>query len=68
MKEYKAPPTPTPPVLADLASELSEYDAQEPIPATTATATHTSTEEFGGGAKEFLEFLEQDLPKPDVHH
>lgn len=70
MKAFSAPSAPKPPSNpTDLASELSAYDAAEPILAGSATAkAKTSVEESGAGAQEFLELLEADLPKPDHHH
>jgi F-type H+-transporting ATPase subunit h len=72
VRSYNAPTPPTAPQLpSDLAAELSKFDAQEPTigqsaaPAQTAAA---STEEGGEGVKEYLAFLEQDLPKADKHH
>jgi len=68
VKEYSAPSPPKAPALpSDLASELAQYDAEEPVLADSAPTTH-ATEEVSGGAKEFLAFLEQDLPKPEAHH
>lgn len=70
VKTYSAPPKPQAPELpSDLAGELSKYDASEPTLAETTNATPAaSEEEFAGGAKEFLAFLEKDLPKPVHHH
>ncbi|KAF9444946.1 hypothetical protein P691DRAFT_676644 [Macrolepiota fuliginosa MF-IS2] len=68
VKQFNLPPTPkAPAVPADLASELSTYDAAEPSVA-TAPVTSASSEEGNGGADEFLNFLEQDLPKVVHHH
>jgi F-type H+-transporting ATPase subunit h len=58
---------------SDLTAELSKFDATEPVLAsasTTADVTTSATAEEGvaGGAKEYLEFLEKDLPKADAHH
>ncbi|KZS95438.1 hypothetical protein SISNIDRAFT_483671 [Sistotremastrum niveocremeum HHB9708] len=70
VKSYSAPSPPKPPAVpADLAAELSKYDAEEPDLAESVTTTVTSAEEgTSGGAKEFLAFLEQDLPKREAHH
>ena len=73
VKAFSTPSTPTPPPNpADLASELSAYDAQEPdVAAPTSGATAAAgavADEVGTGAKEFLAFLEKDLPKPEAHH
>jgi len=72
VKNYSAPSTPKAPELpSDLAGELSKYDATEPTLAESPKAASTSThedEELSGGAKEFLAFLEKDLPKPVHHH
>ncbi|KAJ3565677.1 hypothetical protein NP233_g7485 [Leucocoprinus birnbaumii] len=71
VKQFTLPPKPqAPAVPADLASELSSYDAAEPTIA-TATSTGSSAgglEENGGGADEFLEVLVADVPKPDHGH
>ncbi|EJD04767.1 uncharacterized protein FOMMEDRAFT_27085 [Fomitiporia mediterranea MF3/22] len=66
------PKAPSPPT--DLASELAAYDAQEPslssVSSTSSGAAASSEipDESGAGAKEFLSFLEADLPKPEAHH
>jgi len=53
----------------DLASELAAYDAAEPTAATvSATVEADATSVGGGGAEDFLTFLEQDLPKPVHDH
>ncbi|EKM76201.1 hypothetical protein AGABI1DRAFT_102489 [Agaricus bisporus var. burnettii JB137-S8] len=68
VKQFSLPPSPqAPAVPADLASELSAYDAVEPTTAsaTTASASGEGTE---GGAEQFLGFLEQDLPTKSAHH
>ena len=63
------PPTPKAPALpADLASELSAYDASEPTVAAEPKVAETTTEAAGAGAEAFLEALEVDLPKADAHH
>ena len=68
VKNFSAPPAPKPPVLpADLASELSAYDATEPVVGESKATT--STETVGTGAEQFLSFLEADEPKAaDAHH
>lgn len=68
MKQFALPPAPqAPTVPADLASELSTYDASEPSIASAPAPA--SGEEANGGADEFLSFLEQDLPKVEhAHH
>ena len=69
VKNYSSPPTPKAPLLpADLASELTAYDAAEPTIADTAAPTSASEESGAGGADAYLAFLEQDLPKPVHHH
>jgi len=71
VKTYSAPPTPKAPELpSDLAGELSKYDATEPTLAESPKASSSAVEEgeLSGGAKEFLAFLEKDLPKPVHHH
>jgi F-type H+-transporting ATPase subunit h len=74
VKSYAAPAAPQAPTLpSDLTAELSKFDATEPVLAsasTTADVTTSATAEEGvaGGAKEYLEFLEKDLPKADAHH
>ncbi len=68
VKNYALPPTPQAPTLpADLAGELSAWDAAEP---TVATAAKPATEEPAGptGAEQFLAFLEADEPKHDEAH
>ncbi|WWC67730.1 uncharacterized protein I206_101642 [Kwoniella pini CBS 10737] len=71
VRSYSAPKPPSAPTLpSDLASELSKFDAEEPViggssPKSSAT---TSTTEAGESADDYLKFLEQDLPKKDAHH
>ncbi|KAI0641003.1 ATP synthase complex subunit H-domain-containing protein [Trametes meyenii] len=68
VKAYALPPTPQVPTLpADLASELSAYDAAEP---TFAAAAKPVEEVSSGptGADAFLSFLEADEPKVEAHH
>ncbi|TFK47150.1 hypothetical protein OE88DRAFT_1666445 [Heliocybe sulcata] len=70
VKPFSAPSAPKAPALpADLASELSAYDAQEPIkePAASVAQAAHSTEEAGAGAEAYLAFLEADVPE-EVHH
>ncbi|KAJ2915356.1 hypothetical protein MD484_g5085, partial [Candolleomyces efflorescens] len=72
VKSFSLPPTPKAPSLpADLAAELSAYDAVEPTlaaaPSTTAAAE--AVESNGAAdAEAFLSFLEQDVVKPVHHH
>jgi len=67
VKAFALPPTPTAPsVPSDLASQLAAYDAAEPTRAQTVS-TSSATEETSG-ADAFLNFLEQDLQKPEAHH
>ncbi|KIY67401.1 hypothetical protein CYLTODRAFT_422581 [Cylindrobasidium torrendii FP15055 ss-10] len=71
VKAFSAPIAPSAPTLpADLASELSAYDASEPAiaEAPAAVASSDPAAEAGAGAEAFLSFLEADLPKPEVHH
>lgn len=69
VKSYSIPPAPQAPALpADLASELSAYDASEPTGSGAPQAAATSTETVTTGADAFLSFLEADLPKEDSHH
>ncbi|KAI0728806.1 ATP synthase complex subunit H-domain-containing protein [Fomitopsis betulina] len=68
VKQYTLPPTPKPPVVpADLASELSAYDAVEPVEVSANAATGSS-EPSTTGADTFLTFLEADEPKAESHH
>lgn len=69
MKQFALPPSPQAPAIpADLASELSAYDAVEPSIASAPSATSSNGEQTNGGADEFLNFLEQDLPKVEHGH
>jgi len=73
VKTFNAPSAPKAPQLpSDLAAELSKYDAEEPSSAESSSVasslSSSSAEELGGGAKEFLAFLEKDVPKPVHHH
>lgn len=73
VREFKAPQAPTPPTLPDLATELGAYEASEP---TLAPKTADREVKEGEAQKEegklsgpaLLAFLEQDLPKDDLHH
>ena len=68
VKAYSLPPAPQAPTLpADLAGELSAWDATEPTVAATAAP---AGEESAGptGAEQFLAFLEADEPKHEAHH
>lgn len=68
VKTYSSPTAPTvPSIPSDLATELSAYDAVEPTRA-EAVSTPSDMQVGAGGAEAFLSFLEQDLPKPEVHH
>ncbi|KAL6308761.1 ATP synthase complex subunit H-domain-containing protein, partial [Sparassis latifolia] len=68
VKAYSLPPVPKPPTLpADLAAELSAYDAVEPVSA-AAKDPVTSTEHVSTGADTFLAFLEADEPQEEKHH
>jgi len=68
VKQYTMPPTPKVPTLpSDLASDLSAYDAAEPVPAEAAKPATIASEDNITGADAYLNFLEQDLPK-DEHH
>ncbi|KAI5119279.1 hypothetical protein M0805_008059 [Coniferiporia weirii] len=70
VKAFHAPSAPQPPTVpADLASELAAYDAAEPTLASAPAAKAADiADDTGAGAKEFLAFLEADLPKPEAHH
>jgi len=71
VKDFNAPTAPkTPELPSDLAAELSKYESAEPVAAATAESSSSSgsLEDHSGGAKEFLAFLEQDLPKASAHH
>ncbi|KAI0632718.1 ATP synthase complex subunit H-domain-containing protein [Trametes polyzona] len=70
VKSYQLPPAPQAPALpADLAAELSAYDAAEPTFA-AASAKPADSEQSAGptGADAFLSFLEADEPKAEAHH
>ncbi|KZT25043.1 hypothetical protein NEOLEDRAFT_1093466 [Neolentinus lepideus HHB14362 ss-1] len=68
VKPFAAPNPPKAPALpADLASELSAYDAQEPVKEPVKATATPSTEEAGAGAEAYLTFLEADFPE-EVHH
>jgi len=68
VKPFNSPSPPqAPPLPSDFVSELANYDAAEPgAPATPPTASEAG--ESAGGAREYLAFLEQDLPKETAHH
>ena len=69
VKNLSPPSAPQAPALpSDLASELAAYDAAEPTRADAPAKATSSPEETSGGAQEFLEFLEKDLPKSEAHH
>ncbi|KAF9526211.1 ATP synthase complex subunit H-domain-containing protein [Crepidotus variabilis] len=69
VKQLSLPTSPKAPALpTDLASELSAYDAAEPTIAEATGATTAKPEDGVKGADAFLNFLEQDLPKPVEHH
>jgi len=73
VKSYTAPASPQAPSLpSDLSAELSKFDAAEPALASApAAATQDVSADAGegsAGAKEYLAFLEKDLPKADAHH
>ncbi len=72
VKSFSAPSAPSPPQLpTDLAAELSAFDAAEPqfaAPASAKKDTTGASEGQGEGVKEYIEFLERDLPKADAHH
>ncbi|KAJ2934571.1 hypothetical protein H1R20_g2534, partial [Candolleomyces eurysporus] len=73
VKSFALPPTPKAPSLpADLAAELSAYDAVEPTiaaaPSTSAAATEAAESNGAADAEAFLSFLEQDVVKPVHHH
>nr|GAT52728.1 predicted protein [Mycena chlorophos] len=68
VKTYSMPTAPKAPVLpADLASELSAYDASEPTTSQAdAKAAAPAASLADGGAEAFLEVLEADVH--DEHH
>ncbi|KAF9649123.1 hypothetical protein BDM02DRAFT_3095272 [Thelephora ganbajun] len=70
VKEFSTPTPPQTPALpADLASELAQYDATEPVStpsSSTADASHVAPGTTEADA--FLSFLEADIPKDEVHH
>lgn len=72
VKSYTAPASPQAPSLpSDLSAELSKFDATEPALASAPAATQDVSADAGegnAGAKEYLAFLEKDLPKADAHH
>ncbi|KAF7313221.1 hypothetical protein MKEN_01008700 [Mycena kentingensis (nom. inval.)] len=65
VKSYALPPAPKAPALpTDLASDLSAYDASEPV--SSAAEKAVPAELADGGAEAFLEILEADVH--DEHH
>lgn len=73
VKNFSDPQRPTPPTVpADLASELSKYDAAEPAHQeaahTTSAGQYHDEDDVGKGAQAYLAFLEADLPKAEAHH
>ncbi|KAK7029859.1 ATP synthase complex subunit H-domain-containing protein [Favolaschia claudopus] len=70
VKSYSMPPTPKAPALpTDLASELSAYDASEPVQAADATAAPSAGQHAtvsDGGAEAFLEACEATVH--EEHH
>jgi F-type H+-transporting ATPase subunit h len=71
VRSYAVPAAPVAPALpADLAAELSKFDATEPTLGNAAAAAPTpaASEEGAQSAAEFLKFLEADIPKDDGHH
>ncbi|KAG8215203.1 ATP synthase complex subunit H-domain-containing protein [Butyriboletus roseoflavus] len=71
VKVFTAPAAPKPPVLpADLAADLTAYDASEPAKAVAEAVKPTSLsgEQVGDGAEAFLTFLEADAKPAEAHH
>lgn len=71
VRTFSAPSPPQAPALpTDLAGELSAFDAQEPTLGGSAAPAKAaaSTEDGGQGVKEWLAFLEADIPKEEAHH
>ena len=69
VKAYALPPVPQPPTLpADLAGELSAWDATEPTFAAQAAPAAEGEVAAPTGADQFLAFLEADEPKHEAHH
>ncbi|KAI0742478.1 ATP synthase complex subunit H-domain-containing protein [Daedaleopsis nitida] len=69
VKNYSLPPAPQAPALpADLAGELSAWDATEPTLATSATPAVEGESAGPTGAEQFLAFLEADEAKHEEHH
>ncbi|KAG8835410.1 hypothetical protein FRC17_003585 [Serendipita sp. 399] len=70
VREFKAPQAPAIPTLSgDVAAELSAYASSEPTlaPRTAEDGKDAATEgKLSGPA--LLKFLEEDLPKDDLHH
>ncbi|WVO14211.1 hypothetical protein L204_101843 [Cryptococcus depauperatus] len=68
VRNFSAPKPPTVPSLpTDLASELSKFDAEEPTLGSTTPKAAADVED-AGGAQEYLEFLEKDIPKTEAQH
>jgi F-type H+-transporting ATPase subunit h len=72
VKTFAAPSVPKPPPSpTDLAAELASYDAAEPgggaSPSPNAGSQQSAGEDVGN-AREFLQFLEADIPKQEAHH
>ena len=69
VKSYSLPPAPQAPTLpADLAGELSAWDAAEPTFAAAAKPAAEGESAGPTGAEQFLAFLEADEPKAEAHH
>ena len=68
MEEFSGPAPPQTPILpADLASELAQYDATEPVSTLSAATADTSHVAPGTtNADAFLSFLEADIPKDTI--
>ncbi|KAG1749096.1 ATP synthase complex subunit H-domain-containing protein [Suillus paluster] len=71
VKVFSLPAVPKPPTLpADLAAELTAYDATEPTKAdveVVSSSAHAG-EDVGKGADAFLGFLEADVKQAEAHH
>ncbi|WVQ84058.1 hypothetical protein IAT38_006203 [Cryptococcus sp. DSM 104549] len=68
VRNFSAPKAPAAPSLpTDLASELSKFDAEEPVIGGSAPKAAAATTEGGESADEFLAFLEKDHPKEEHH-
>lgn len=72
VRKFTAPAAPQAPELpADLASDMSAFDAQSPTigaSKASAKADKAADSEEGMSADAYLKFLEQPLPKPEKHH